>query len=62
MQTCNISIVLFFFFLFLLDGLGSLFYSPHSELINSEILNLIDNWYDSLDMWSARRKDATYTG
>jgi hypothetical protein len=42
------------YFFFFFDGLGSLACS-HSELINSEIMN-------SLDEWSTRRKAATYTG
>jgi hypothetical protein len=37
-----------FFFFFYLDGLGCGAYS-HSELINSEIINLTGSWYDSLD-------------
>jgi hypothetical protein len=36
-------------------------YTEHKHRINYETVNLINNWYDSLDGWSARPKAATYT-
>jgi hypothetical protein len=35
---------------------------PWPPLTRFRNLTLIDNWQDSLDEWSARRKAATYTG
>jgi hypothetical protein len=53
-------LIIVFFFFFYLHGLGPLA-CDNSEVINYEIMNLTDSWYDTVHGGSARRKAATYT-